>query len=33
MPYVHIVVHKHVMIDTLVFEGQQFVQFSGFKDK
>ena len=33
VPYVHIIVHKHVMLDTLVFEYQLFVQFSGFKHK
>jgi hypothetical protein len=32
VPYVHIIVHKHVMLDTLVFECQLFLQFSGFKD-
>jgi len=26
VPYVHITVHKHVMLDTLVFECLQFVQ-------
>ena len=26
VPYVHIIVHKHVMLDKVVFGWQQFVQ-------
>jgi len=31
VPYVHITVHKHVMLDILVCGCQQFVQFYCFK--
>jgi len=31
LPYIHSIVHKHVMLGTVVFGWQRFVQFYCFK--